>query len=405
MARVAGRRGRASTTTLYATDGRDVLHNSPDGWEVEQPWLWWTGPAGSSGGGGPFGNPIPGADPSLQWVAIPAIRRATQIIVDTLVALEWVVRRGTEILPTPDWIGDPQALRMDGRVVDPDSVTGSRLSWMDFWCQWVASAFWFGDGYVWCPILDSFGAPKPPMFVLHPHDVAIENGAYWIDDEEIDPINLLHLRGFEPILAGHGSGLFDTFAATLGYTQTIRDYAAGVFYSGVPAGYLKVNKEGLAQDKADALKARWLAAHGGRTKSIAVLNSTTEFHPLTFTPVDAALIEAMKANLNELANATGVPPDMLGAPTDSNTYANVEMRRQDLATFTYLPWTARIEAVLDARLPRGTSVTVALDGLLRPETGTRYANNAAAIAAGWKTVNEVRAEEGLPPLAEPEVTA
>ena len=28
---------------LYATDGRDILHNDPDGWEISQPWLWWTG--------------------------------------------------------------------------------------------------------------------------------------------------------------------------------------------------------------------------------------------------------------------------------------------------------------------------------------------------------------------------
>ena len=223
------------------------------------------------------------------------------------------MRRGTEVLATPDWIADPQALRMDGRVVDPDSVTGCRLSWMDFWCQWVASAFWFGDGYVWCPFLDSFGAPKPPMFVLHPHDVTIENGTYWVEDEEIDAVNLLHLRGFEPIIRrSRLRAVRHVRRRRWRYTQTIRDYAAGVFHSGVPAGYLKVLKEGLAQDKADALKARWMDAHGGRNKSIAVLNSTTEFHPLTFTPVDAALIEAMQANLNDLANAAGVPPDMLG---------------------------------------------------------------------------------------------
>src|SRR4029077_17065866 len=106
-----------------------------------------------------------------------------------------------------------------------------------------------------------------------------------------------------PVVGGHGMGVFERFAQTFGYTMAIRDYAAGVFYSGVPAGYLKVTKDGLTQANADNLKERWMTAHGNSSKSIAVLNATTEFHPLSFTPVDASLIDAMSANLGDIANA------------------------------------------------------------------------------------------------------
>src|SRR3954469_23163283 len=89
---------------LTATDGRDVLLNSPDGWEVEQPWLWWPG------SGGPFGNPIPGANNGLGSGSIPAVPRATGLIVDTIGTLPWHVYRGdTERLTTPTWLADPQA--------------------------------------------------------------------------------------------------------------------------------------------------------------------------------------------------------------------------------------------------------------------------------------------------------
>jgi HK97 family phage portal protein len=383
---------------LTATDGRDVLINSPDGWEVEQPWLWWTG----GNGPGVYGNPIPGAEPWTNWAGIPSVARCTSLISDTLAALPWRVIRGTEWLPTPDWIADPQALRLDGRVVDPADVAATRWSWMEFWTQWITSALWFGDGYIYVPQRDAYGAPKPPMYVLHPDDVDIRDGAYWVRgaEEPLAPDLIVHLRGLEPIVKGHGSGVFTRFAGTLGYTQTIRDYAAGVFYSGVPAGYLKVTKEGLAQDKADELKSRWLAAHGSSQRSIAVLNATTEFHPLTFTPVDAALVDVMAANLNDVANAFGVPGYMIGAPTDSSTYANVESRRMDLTTFTYLPWSARIEAVLDAQLPRGTNVKIALDALQRADTKTRYDTYKVALDAGILTVDEVRALEDRPPLEE-----
>src|SRR5215471_6478764 len=119
-------------TILTATDGRDVLLNSPDGWEVEQPWLWWTGPAGSNGSGGPFGNPIPGAGGWAGFAQIPGVSRATSLIVDTIATLPWHVYRGqTERLPTPPWIADPQALRLDGRVVDPGAMHESRISSVD----------------------------------------------------------------------------------------------------------------------------------------------------------------------------------------------------------------------------------------------------------------------------------
>ncbi len=56
-------RGQLGGRLHYATEGRDVLYNSPDGWEVEQPWLWWG--QGGDGDGGPWpgalGSPIPGA--------------------------------------------------------------------------------------------------------------------------------------------------------------------------------------------------------------------------------------------------------------------------------------------------------------------------------------------------------
>lgn len=397
---------QVSSTILHATDGRDVLVNTPDGWEVEQPWLWWMGPANGNGSGGPWGHPIPGANAGswASFASIPAVARCTSLISDELAALPWRVMRGQETLPTPDWITDPQALRLDGRVVGNGGLS-TAWSWMDFWVQWLTSALWFGDGYVYTPQRDSAGAPKPPMWVLHPHDVQIRDGSYWVGDVELDRLQIIHLRGMGPVVEGHGTGAFDRFASQMAYTQDIRTYAAGVFHTGVPAGYLKVTKDGLAQEKADELKSHWLAAHGGSTRSIAVLNATTEFHPLTFTPVDAALIEAMAANLTELANAFGVPPYMIGAPTDSNTYANVESRRMDLATFTYLPWSARIEACLDAQLPRGTSLKVGLEAMLRADTKTRFeaytlAQLDATGSKGWLTVDEIRALEDLPPLPE-----
>lgn len=432
--RLGGAAGRLalrqiSATMLTATDGRDVLLNSPDGWEVEQPWLWWTGPAGGNGSGGPFGNPIPGAGAGGQHVAfggIPSVARCTSLIVDTLAALPWHVFAGVgetaTQLPTPDWITDPQGLRLDGRIIQDETARAiiqqdeTRLSAMDLWTQWLTSALWLGDGFMYVPNRDSAGAPLPPMFVLHPLDVSLNAGRYWIgaagSAQEYDsdgrpelgrpfaPGEIIHIRGLEPIIGGRGTGVLTRFAGSLKYGLTIQEYAAGVFGAGVPNGYLKTTQPHIDETGAQDLKAKWMAAHGGPMRGIAVLNATTEFVPLTFTPVDANLVGVGEDFDRHVAMMFGIPPHMLGVSGDSSTYANVESRMIELSRFTYLPWSARIEAVLSAQLPRGTSLKVALDALMRADTVTRYAAYSQALSAGWLTVDEVRALEDRAPLPE-----
>lgn len=386
-----------------ATDGRDVLLNDPDGWEVDQPWLWWLGPAGGDGTGGPFGNPLNNEGPQDRLVGtLPAARRCTQIICDTIAGLPWHVIRGEyERLETPAWIADPQALRLDGRVADPSMLTAIRLSAVEFWSAWITAALWHGDGYVYAPVRDSSGAPKPPLWQLHPHDVTIDGGAYWVGEVELAPNSIIHLRGPAPYVNGHGSGVIDMAGADLGLAATLRQYAGGVFTTGVPAGYLKSSAPSMSQADADALKARWLAQHGGATRSIAVLNATTEFHPVAISPIDAQLGAARDNSLRDIALAFGIPPYFLGVSSagGSDTYANIESRHIELNTFSLLPWERRIESVLEAQFPLGTALKISADALLRADTATRYAAYKSALETGWLTIDEVRELEDRPPLA------
>lgn len=396
MGIVAELRSRLSSNTLTATDGRDVLQNTPDGWVVEQPQLWWA----PNGGGiaGPFGNPIPGAGlPYATLAGIPAVARCTSIIVDELAAVPWKVYRDRDELPLPDWISDPQALRLDGRVIDAESSRNVRLSHVDFWSSWLTDALWWGDGIIYAPTRDAAGAPRPPLWLVDPLAVELRDGGYWVRDVKLDAAAVIHLRGPGPIVGGRGSGAFERFAAELGYTITVKDYAASVFYSGVPSGYLKVNKDGLTQKAADDLRASWDDKHGGPNRQTAVLNSTTDYQPLTWSPTDATLVDVVNANLNELANAFGVPGYMIGASGDQATYANLEGRRRDLVTFTYLPWSSRIEAVLDAQFPRGVNMKVALDGLQRGDASTRGPFLTSMVAAGIYPKAYAQDLEDVPP--------
>lgn len=399
----------------YATDGREILDNSPDGWEVGQPWLWWDGPAGGDGTGGPWGNPPPGHD--QRHAMLPAITRCTNLIAGTLSGLPVKVRRGQEALATPTWLTDPQLLRPDATRGAP--LAGGALSGVDFWSQWITSALWYGDGYVWAPNRDATGAPLPPMYVLNPFLVRITGGQEdrryfiraamasdwlampdpYLPEVEIPAAQLLHLRGNPPYFDGHGRGALTAHWKEIALAGAVRSWAFGQFASGVPAGYLKVNAPGLTQPEADRLKSSWMAAHGGGARSIAVLNATTDFSPIQFSPLDAQLDQSRVWSLRDIALAFGVPSWFLGVPGDSSTYSNVESRFIELRTYTLLPWIRRVEAVLDAQFPAGTSVKLLTAGLERGDTTTRYAAYASGLSAGWLTIDEVRELEDLPPMA------
>ena len=145
-------------------------------------------------------------------------------------------------------------------------------------------------------------------------------GRYWVADIRLEPGEIIHLRGQTPIVDGRGTGVLTRFAAELGVVTSLRSYMAGAFNAGVPAGYLKTSTPNFTQDQADALKSRWMSQHGGR-RSIAVLNATTEFHPLTWSPVDTEAADFSRLTLSQIALMFDLPPGMLGGPTgDSLTY-------------------------------------------------------------------------------------
>jgi phage portal protein BeeE len=81
------------------------------------------------------------------------------------------------------------------------------------------------------------------------------------------------------------------------------------------------------------------------------------------------------------------------------TYANVEQRSVHLLVYTLDPWLVRIERMFTSMLPRPQYVAFNRDALLRTTTFERYRTHALALANAWKTVNEVRNLEDLPPVA------
>lgn len=405
--------------------GGGLLRNTPDGWVKDGDpggGLWWRGSdqlgtllMQSSGGyrrierdGIVYTIPTDGGNPT----GMAAVGRATSLIADTLSGLPWRVVRDNEVIDEPWWLSDPQQLRPDARMTRSLNGAGANpLPGCSFWSQVIISQLWAGFAVLWAAAWSPDGTPASPLVVLNPGMVTIrayprdgKEAGVWLDNADggpvrLDPSEVIIVPGEGPYDSdGVAEGLIRRYARLLGLASVIQAYSVGTFTAGVPSGFLKSTNPNLTEQQASDLRSKWEAAHGGGQRGIAVLNSAVDFQPISFSPVDAALIESGYFTTAQIALAFGLEPWMLGVPGTSDTYANIVDRQQHFVTFTLLPWARRIEDTLSALFPRGTQVQIDMRGLLRGDTASRYAGYQIALQNGWLTVDEIRRLEDLGPL-------
>ena len=403
----------------FARGSHNLLVNHNNTYLSAQEPIWWNG-IDTGAGVWPIGPNGPNSQGNL-----PAVSRATSLIVNTLASLPWRVRTGIA-LDTPRWLSDPMLQRPDARLGEPRYASSVRVARPIFWAQWVRSALLEGMGYLlYEPNVD--GVPMPgSLRVLNPTMVEAlttvdgyavrriggPESEYVTDRDGYLQVGAVRYRLWElnsplgsPDEKGLTEGVLSQHRGTLELASSQQQYAANVFASGVPAGYLKVGAANLTEEKAQQIRAQWMAAHGSGPRSIAVLGATTEFTPLTWSPYDSAIVDMQARSIADIANLFGVPVFMLGGSDGGSlTYETTESRSIDFRAYTLQPWASAIEETLSALVPAGSSVEIDFSTLLRTDTANRYSAYETALRSRWMTIDEVRAAEGLPPLRGSEAT-
>jgi HK97 family phage portal protein len=377
---------------LIRSGSHSILDNTPDGWLASN---------------GPIPVPTWGFNDILPvwWevgggsTALPAVGRGLALTSETLAGLPWKCYRGREQIPTPQWILDPQNAQRDGR-----STPGGPLPTpgVPFWMSVLSDVILHGNGAVYVPNRDLGGYPLPPVHQLRQSLLRWEpeTAAWRYGDAWIEPRDVLLIRGKPPYdVNGLGVGLLTRYVNVLGLSEQLAKYAAGMFTTGIPAGYLSVQGPATAE-QLRKLKADWMIAHGNGDRDIAVLGQGVKFDPIAMSPVDSDLVQVGDYVLRDLAHAMGLSAHDLDVRGASDTYANVQDRVVERRTFALMQWTRLVESALDTQLPAGTELKIALDGLERGTTRQRYEEHAIGLGAGFVTLDEVRQMEDRPPLPE-----
>ena len=137
-------------------------------------------------------------------------------------------------------------------------------------------------------------------------------------------------------------------------------------------------------------------------KRVAILEEGMSYQRIAINPVDAQLLESLRFSRQEVAGIYRVPAHLIN-DLEHATFSNIEQLGLEFVQFSLAPWLARLENAMNRRLflpsERGRYfVEFVVDGLLRGDVKSRNEANRTAIMGGWKSPNEVRTQENLPPF-------
>ncbi|QKS15603.1 phage portal protein [Curtobacterium sp. Csp2] len=210
--------------------------------------------------------------------------------------------------------------------------------------------------------------------------------------DEVQHLQLLRMPG-----RSTGLGPIQAAQAELRGALDVQDYAEQWFDRGdIPPGYLSTDKP-LTPDTAKATKEAWYEDR----KRIRVLGSGLKFTPLTLNPKDAQWVESQNLSALKVARMYGIPPRLLLVSLDgsSDTYANLQDEDLSFVRWALAKPLREIEEAWTEITANGQTVRFNYDGILRADTEKRYTAHKLGIDAGWLLKSEVRAIEGLPPVA------
>lgn len=165
----------------------------------------------------------------------------------------------------------------------------------------------------------------------------------------------------------------------------------------------------LSPDQTDLLRKSFVATYGaGPTQQQfpLILTEGGTAAPLNISPVDMELLGSRKLEQQQICEAMGVPPIMIGDSEKTSSWGTgVEQITLGFVKFTLQPHLARWEEEMNRKLFRraGQFVEFELDALLRGDSKAqaeafRHALGGPGTGDGYMSVDEVRKLKNLPAL-------
>lgn len=285
-----------------------------------------------------------------------------------------------------------------------------QCSRFDFFETLVRVVFIFGACFI-RPIRDGRGAIVSFEFLPLPYDFTQpgENLFYhfkvnkevltlrWDEVLVIKAWSMDGLSGQSPIRV-----LQDIFGSAIAQIQ----YGASYFGNGTHLSGLLIPEQPMTPTQFMQAKTAWESSAGTGAESAGnttMLPFGLKYQQLASNLTDSDFVAARNLTVQDVANITGVPMDLLNAGDKASTYASAEERTRQFVLFTLRTWAKRIEDEFNSKLfspreQRTTYVRFNLNSLLRGDVKARATYYNIMLQNGVLTRNEVRALEDFNPV-------
>jgi hypothetical protein len=347
-----------------------VIVPSPwDGWPAN-----WSSPAWNSGS---FGQKVDDLV-DVAWAAL-------DLNSSVLSAMPVYRTRAGSVLPATAWMGNP----------DPDIYTD--------WSEFAKQLFWdfqLGEAFV-LPMARAADGWPYNFRVIPPPLVNVEMGRagrrYNIGSLDVTG-EILHIRYKSTVDSPRGIGPLDSGRTRLVSAAVLARYASDFAASGsVPKYYLSTDQP-LKPEQAKALLDLWWQSRTdsfGEPWKPALATAGVKALPLQLSPQQMGLTDLAQYNEARISVLLGVPPFLLGLPTnESMTYSNVS-QVFDFHDRRYLKTAAtRVMSALSGwALPRGQSAELNRDEYSRPPLAERAEAYEKLAALGVLSAPQIKVME------------
>jgi HK97 family phage portal protein len=155
------------------------------------------------------------------------------------------------------------------------------------------------------------------------------------------------------------------------------------------------------QEQRDEIRAGYESRHNAANPGrLGMVWGGWDITTLPVSLEDQQFVDTKQFSVREVANMLGIPAGLLGDP-DAPSGVRPDQENMRFLTYGLRPWMDRVEDALeqDSDLFSEPDWEVEFDeaGFLRADILTRYEAYRTARQGGWKTPNEIRADEGLEP--------
>ncbi|WP_332848703.1 phage portal protein [Massilia sp. S19_KUP03_FR1] len=330
--------------------------------------------------------------------------------------------------------GTISTLRLD--ILKVDGEDESKLPRDDLWYklnespspQFTATSHWEGavacqllrgDGFSW--IRRSMNGTIREILPLPWGSVSpmrMPGGAvrYYINLPELnittwlEPSEVLHFPGFGFDGVRSMSVIQHHARNAIGNALAMDAYSGKFFEGGAHPSIILASDKVMSPEQITGLQRAFVNKYAGMANAHAlplVLTEGLKAQEISLTAADAQLLEGRKYQVTDIARAFGVPPHMIGETSGGSAVgAGYEQQARDFVMHTLRLHLKRMEQELNRKMyPRETGRFVRFDlgDLIEGDSKSQADYNRAALGGpgtgpGWKTIDEVRKEKGLPAL-------